>query len=82
MLCEGEGVIDESRKNKRVSESHFTQLKQNRHRKCTSVQKSEDYKTLMLMLENDWQLVNLTKPGWRISDDNVNILAKDYCDNA
>jgi hypothetical protein len=31
-------------------ESHYTQLKLKRHRKCTSVQKSEDHKTLMLML--------------------------------
>ncbi len=32
------------------SESHFTQLKLKKHRECTSVQKSEDYKTLMLIL--------------------------------
>jgi hypothetical protein len=31
-------------------ESHYTQWKHNRNRKCTSVQKSEHYKTLMLML--------------------------------
>ncbi len=32
------------------SESHFTQLKHKRRRKCTSVQKSEDYKTLISMM--------------------------------
>jgi hypothetical protein len=31
-------------------ESHYTQLKHDGNRKCTSVQKSEDYKTLILML--------------------------------
>ncbi len=31
-------------------ESHHTQLKHNGNRKCTSVQKSENYKTLILML--------------------------------
>jgi hypothetical protein len=31
-------------------ESHYTQLKLKRHRKCTSVQNSEDYKTQMLIL--------------------------------
>jgi hypothetical protein len=37
-------------KPREFSESHFTLLKHNRQRKCTSVQKSEDLTTLMLML--------------------------------
>jgi hypothetical protein len=31
-------------------ESHYTQFKLKRHRKCTSVQNSEDHNTLMLIL--------------------------------
>ncbi len=39
------------------SESYFTLVKQKRHRKGVSVQKSEDYKTLILVLLGDVTLV-------------------------
>jgi hypothetical protein len=37
-------------KKREFFESHLTQLKHNRHMEHTSVQKSADYKTLMLLL--------------------------------
>ncbi len=49
--CEGEGgSLVNHEWTRDFSESYFTLLKLKKHRKCTSVQKSEDYKTLMLIL--------------------------------
>ncbi len=49
--CEGEGgSLVNHEWTRDFSESYFTLLKLKKHRKCTSVQKSEDYKTLLLIL--------------------------------
>ncbi len=49
--CEGEGgSLVNHEWTRDFPESYFTLLKLKKHRKCTSVQKSEDYKTLMLIL--------------------------------
>ncbi len=51
--CCGEGVrgsLMNHEQTRDFSESYFTLLKLKKHRKCTSLPKSEDYKTLMLNL--------------------------------
>ncbi len=46
----GKGELTNDEVTSEFSESYFTLVKHKRHRKGVSVQKSEDYKTLMLML--------------------------------
>ncbi len=48
MRGKGEWTNDEARSE--LSESYFTLEKHKTHRKAVSVQKSEEYKTLILML--------------------------------
>ncbi len=46
----GKGELTNDEVTSEFSELYFTLVKHKRHRKGVSVQKSEDYKTLMLML--------------------------------
>jgi hypothetical protein len=46
----GKGELTNDEATSEFSESYFTLVKHKRHRKAVSVQKAEDYKTLIFML--------------------------------